>query len=178
MKILVLTGSPHKEGTSTYLANQFVKGAEEAGHEVVVFDAGHKKIHPCIGCDQCHKSDHTRCVFEDDMKELTPLLLMADAVVFSGPIYYFGMNAQLKAAIDRFYANDELLKGDKKCAYLITCADTTDTSAAGAVTSYKAMASYLEWEDAGVLTALGCLDVPALQKTDYPLRAYQLGADF
>jgi len=53
MKIVVLTGSPHKDGTSAFMAENFMKGTVEAGHEVFRFDTAFKKIHPCIGCDNC-----------------------------------------------------------------------------------------------------------------------------
>ncbi len=178
MKILVLTGSPKRNGTSACLADQFQKGAEEAGHEVVRFDAGWKKIHPCIACERCHTATEAQCVFEDDMKELNRSLLQADAIVFATPIYYFGMTAQIKAAIDRFYANDELLKGDKKCFLFMTHADDQESTVAGPIATYQAMLQYLEWEDAGILDAGNCPDRDSIEKTEFPQKAYQLGADF
>jgi len=51
MNILVIIGSAHKKGTSSYLADVFIKGAEEAGHTVYRFGASFKNIHPCIGCN-------------------------------------------------------------------------------------------------------------------------------
>ena len=49
MNILMITGSAHKKGTSSYLADAFAKGAKEAGHAVCRFDAAYKNVHPCIG---------------------------------------------------------------------------------------------------------------------------------
>lgn len=98
MKILVITGSAHKNGTTALLTEQFIKGAEESGHEVFRFDSAFKKVHPCIACEKCHNTD-TGCVFKDDMEELNPVLLTADAVVFVTPIYYYAMNAQIRAVI-------------------------------------------------------------------------------
>ena len=65
MKVLVITGSAHKNGTSAYLAERFIQGAEEAGHEVYRFDAAFKDIHPCIACEKCH-TDASVCTFKDD----------------------------------------------------------------------------------------------------------------
>lgn len=96
MKIVVITGSAHKNGTSAYLAEKFIGGAEEAGHEIFRFDAAYKNIHPCIGCDKCKNMGS--CAFQDDMNELNPHLLEADAVVLVSPIYYYDVNAQIKAA--------------------------------------------------------------------------------
>ena len=53
MKILVITGSPRKNGNSNTLAEYFIKGAKESGHEVVRFDAAFKEVHPCIACNRC-----------------------------------------------------------------------------------------------------------------------------
>ena len=52
MKIVIIKGSPHKKGSSNMLAEQFAKGAQEAGHTVIEMDAAHMNIHPCLGCEQ------------------------------------------------------------------------------------------------------------------------------
>ena len=57
MNILVIESSPHKHGSSNLLAEEFMRGAEEAGHHISVFDAGHTELHPCLGCDVCGMSD-------------------------------------------------------------------------------------------------------------------------
>ncbi|MDE5620248.1 MAG: flavodoxin family protein [Ruminococcus sp.] len=174
MKILVITGSAHKNGTTALLTEQFIKGAEEARHEVFRFDSAFKKVHPCIACEKCHNTD-TGCAFKDDMEELNPVLLTADAVVFVTPIYYYAMNAQIRTVIDRFYANDSALHGNKKTALMITMADDTMESAEGAVASFRGMSNFLEWEIAGTVIGVDCVDVDALKKTDYPEKAYELG---
>ena len=72
MKITVLQGSPHKNGSSNFLAEQFIKGAEENGHRVTVLDAAHMDLHPCIGCGKCgmngicvHKDDNSKIAFNN-----------------------------------------------------------------------------------------------------------------
>ena len=113
MKILAITGSPRRHGNSSRLADEFIAGAEESGCEVIRFDAAFKKIHPCVACEKCH-SGNSGCTFKDDMEELNPHLLEADGVVFASPIYYYGMNSQIRSVIDRFYANDAALHVPKK----------------------------------------------------------------
>ena len=114
MKIVVITGSHHKNGTSAHLAAAFIRGAEETGHEVCRFDAAFRQVHPCIACETCHNTDRG-CAFADDMKTLYPELLEADAVAFATPIYYYAMNAQIRAVIDRFYACDAQVLGLGHC---------------------------------------------------------------
>ena len=103
MKILVIESSPHKHGSSNLLAAEFRRGAEEAGHDVTVFDAGHTKLNPCLGCGACGMSGP--CVQKDDMTVLREQLLDSDMAVFVTPLYYFGFSAQLKTVIDRFTAS-------------------------------------------------------------------------
>lgn len=174
MKVLVITGSPHKNGTSAKLAEQFIKGATEAGHEVCRFDSAFMNVHSCIACEKCHNTD-TGCAFKDDMEKINPELLSADMIVFVSPIYYYGMCSQIRAVIDRFYANDALLHGKKKTALMLTMADDTMESAEGSVASFRGMANFLDWEIAGMVIGVDCGDVQALEKTDYPERAYILG---
>lgn len=54
MKIVMITGSAHKTGTTAVMAEEFMKGATEAGHEVYRFDSAFKNVHPCIACEHCH----------------------------------------------------------------------------------------------------------------------------
>ena len=88
MKIVILEGSPHKKGSSNMLAEQFVKGAKEAGHNVEILDVAHMDMHPCIGCEHCGMNGE--CVHSDDNHIIRDTLLESDMVVFVTPIYYFG----------------------------------------------------------------------------------------
>lgn len=174
MKVVVITGSPHKHGTSTFLADAFIKGAEEAGHEIYRFDAAVKKIHPCISCKACITKGEG-CVFKDDMEELNPKLLEADAVIFASPIFYCNISAQLKTVIDRFFANDRKICGKRKTALLTTMEDKTMRSAEGVNICFRNTAVWLNWEVAGIVNAMECPSVTVLEKTEYPRQAYELG---
>lgn len=174
MEIVVITGSAHKTGTSAILADEYIRGAKEAGHEVFRFDAAFKNIHPCIGCNKCQETGNG-CVFKDDMQELNPKLLSADIVTLISPIYYFDMNAQTKTVIDRFFANNQELKENKRFVYMTTMADTGMTSCEAANTAFTNIANYMKWEIAGSINAMGTWDVEDMKKSDYPKKAYQLG---
>ncbi|MEG1803573.1 MAG: flavodoxin family protein [Lachnospiraceae bacterium] len=176
MNILVITGSAHKYGTSAMLTEEFIKGATEAGHQIKRFDAAFKQVHPCIGCDHC-KNTGDGCVFQDDMKDLTEDLVNADAIIFSSPIYYYDINAQIKAVIDRFYANDGRLHHNKKAVLMVTMADDAQDAADGAIASFKGMTKFLNWEIAGIVVGIDCGDVEDLKKHEYLFEAYQLGKD-
>ena len=102
MKIIVLMGSPNKRGSTGILADSFVRGAAESGHDCEIVDVCHANIHPCIGCVRCGYEGP--CVQKDDVEQIRGKLLGADMAVFATPLYYYGMTAQLKAAVDRFCA--------------------------------------------------------------------------
>ena len=76
MKIIVLEGSPNQHGSSNMLADNFIRGAEEAGHTVKVIDAAHADIHPCIGCIHCGYEGP--CVQKDDVEKFRQDILEAD----------------------------------------------------------------------------------------------------
>ena len=174
MKILLISGSPHKAGTTSVLIKAFSKGAESAGHEVYHFNAGEKEVHPCIACEKCH-SAVSACVFRDAFDEIRDMLIEADAVVFASPIYYYGLTAQLKAVIDRFYAINEQLRAAKKTALLMACGDNTLESAECAASPFYGMVDYLGWEIADVIAAKGCYTAEDVVNTEYPEQAYELG---
>lgn len=174
MKILLITGSPHKNGTTAVLAAEFIRGAHQSGHDVIRFDAAHKDVHPCIACERCH-SAVSACTFRDDFDELKDEILEADAIVFLSPIYYYGMTAQIKTVIDRFYAIDGQIHKNKKTALMLAFADNTMESAQGAIATYYGMADYLEWEIVDVIAAGKSQTPEEILNSDFPKQAYELG---
>lgn len=173
MKILLLTGSPRKNGNSNTLADYFMKGAAQAGHEVVRFDAAFKNVHPCIACNKCGMDGP--CVFKDDFEFVRQHIVEADMVVFATPMYYFGMSAQLKTVIDRFYAVNGQIHRPKKAALLMTYANTAASEAEPIKNHYKVLLAYLGWTDAGQIIVPGVWPAGAVNQTEYPRRAYELG---
>lgn len=103
-KVLVILGSPRKKGNSSTLAARISRGAEAAGAQVETLFLHGLKISPCRGCDTCQKADSAGCAIKDDMQEIYPKLLGADAWVIASPVYWFTMSAQTKIFMDRCYA--------------------------------------------------------------------------
>lgn len=175
MKITVLTGSPHKNGTSAYMAASFISGVKDAGHEVYRFDAAFKNVHPCIGCDKCECGKNS-CVFQDDMQEAYHHIMEADMIVFVTPLYYHNVCAQLKTVVDRFHGIDDLIRGTgKKAALIVTAADSRDWIFDGIKVAYTTTLRYLGWEDAGQVLANGSYRLEDLKGTDFVAQAYEFG---
>lgn len=85
MKIVILQGSPNKNGSTAILAESFKKGAEEAGHSVKRFDVAAMDIKPCGGCVACGYEGP--CVLKDANAEIRTAVLEADMLVFATPLY-------------------------------------------------------------------------------------------
>lgn len=98
-KVLVLSTSLRKGGNSETLADEFVRGAQEVGHEVEKISLIGKSIAFCKGCLACLKAG--RCAISDDAVELAQKMGEADAIAFATPIYYYEMCGQMKTLLDR-----------------------------------------------------------------------------
>ena len=113
MNILILNGSPRPNGNTSAMVDAFVAGAKENHHNISVVPICQKKIAGCIACEYCHTKGGGKCVQQDDMQEVYPLLESADMIVLASPVYYHSFTGQLQCAINRIYALDELVGGNK-----------------------------------------------------------------
>lgn len=98
-KVLIISGSPRKNGNSDILCDEFEKGASEAGHQVEKIRLQEKKIGYCMACYYCRNTKE--CVQKDDMTEIIAKLIGADVIVLATPVYFYSMDGQLKTMIDR-----------------------------------------------------------------------------
>ena len=103
-KVVVLLGSPRKKGNSAILADRITRGAQQAGAEVVTFYLNGLNIRPCQACYTCQKKDSRGCALDDDMQQIFPQLVEAEAWVIASPVYWFNMSAQTKLFMDRCFA--------------------------------------------------------------------------
>jgi multimeric flavodoxin WrbA len=177
MKIVVINSSPHpkNESTSIYLADRFTAGAQSAGHEVFTFDAANEDTHPCRGCDKCGMDGP--CIFSDAIEtSLMPKMLEADLIVLVTPLYYFGMSAQLKTIVDRFYSRTGRLHG-KKSIMLATAYNSADWTMEALANHYETLVRYMEWQDVGQVWATGCGARSLVEKSSFADMAYKIGAN-
>lgn len=105
MRVLMVNGSPRKEGITKRALKEVAAPLEATGIEVAWFELGNKPVRGCIGCEGCARNGG-RCVFKDDAaNELVEAILAADGVVVGTPTYFAGANGALLALLDRaFYA--------------------------------------------------------------------------
>ena len=102
MKILVLNGSPKKKSDTFRLTDAFLKGMNRASqHEVHIVSVIDQKISPCRGCFGCWQRSDGHCVIDDDQNIILDLYRDADVIIWSFPLYCYGMPSHLKAVLDR-----------------------------------------------------------------------------
>ena len=138
-----------KGGNTEIMAQAFAEAARKNQNEVSVLDVASMNICGCLGCKYCwaHKGE---CVQKDDMGKVFAALANADMVVFASPIYWFDITAQMKTVIDRLYAGGSVGFHFHKTALLLDAG--ADHVFDAAIAQYKAMTSYLKWEDMGIIT--------------------------
>jgi len=105
-KILILNGSPKKNGNTSKLISWFSEEARSRGARVKVVRAASlvSKTNGCISCRACQKNDKYECVINDDIKGVLKEMKKADVIVFATPLYFYGPSAQLKLVIDRMFS--------------------------------------------------------------------------
>lgn len=108
-RILVLAGSPRRHGNTDCLADEFIRGAQEAGHETEKIYLKDRKINGCLGCGACQRNGGS-CVQKDDMQEIYEKWLASDVVVLASPVYFYTWSAQMKAVLDRTFAIEKDVK--------------------------------------------------------------------
>jgi multimeric flavodoxin WrbA len=138
-RVLVVIGSPRKNGNSASLAKQVAAGATAAGAKVETVFLQGLNIQACTACDACRKKLKKDCILKDDMRALYPKIKAADAIVIASPIYWFTISAQTKLFMDRWYAlggDDGYELSGKKFAVVLAYADA-DPFSSGAVNALR-----------------------------------------
>ena len=173
-KVLVLAASARRGGNSDLLCDEFVRGAQQAGHTVEKIFLRDKKVGYCTGCYYCEQSKGI-CAIKDDMADILEKIIQADVLVLGTPVYFYCMNAQLKTVTDRSVARYTEI--EHKDAYLIATAGEDDAKAVeGTVTSLRGFLSCLnDVREAGMVVAHGVHAKGEVANTPYMQQAYEMG---
>ena len=173
-KILILAGSPRKGGNSDILCNEFARGAQESGHEVETIRVAAKRIAPCSGCYYC-KAHGGKCAHQDDMAEVLQKMIDADVLVMASPVYFYSIDAQLKAVIDRTVARWLEVK-NKEFYYTVTMSDADVSSADTTLACLRGYADCVNGAvEKGVIIGSGVYEPGKVTNTPAMKRAYELG---
>ena len=177
MNIVVITGSPRKKGNSFAMTDAFIKEAERLGHKVERFDAAFMKLGGCHACMTCYKTGKA-CSFDDDFNIIAPAVLNADAVIYTMPVYWYSIPAQIKCVIDRIFS---LVVGGKnvagkKCGLIACCEENDMTVLDGVRIPVERSAALLKWDMLGEVLVPGVLNEGDINNTDGCSQAVALAA--
>lgn len=176
--ILVVTGSSRCNGNSALLADAFIQGAADAGHEVRVFHSGRMPISSCMHCDGCWSTGKP-CVREDGFDSLWPVLEQAQMIVFCSPLYWYSFSGHIKCAMDRMYPysrKNRLRDLKVKEAMLLMCGESMFLrSFAGAAEAYRQMLGFKHWTDRGRLFVTGVHEFGDMKGHNALATAEQMG---
>lgn len=174
MHIVMITGSPHRHGASALLAEEFLRGAQEAGHTVFRFDTASECVHPALAASAAHV-------------EKTPASFRTQCANCigncQGRTWWFSSRRFITTPCRRRSKWPSTASRDRQCArgsgkkamLLMTAADREEHIFRGAAGSYHEMVWYLGWQDCGMLLCGGCYTREDIEKTGYPQKAYALG---
>lgn len=171
--IVILSGSPRKNGNTNLLCRQFQQGAEEAGHSVRFIPLAEKRIGFCRACDVCMRNGRA-CIQKDDMENILCAFQQADVVVLATPVYFYGVSAQMKACIDRTYPIWQHL-GRKEVYYIVSAGLGEDIIARSLGDLDGFVEHFEQYEIKGRLYASNVMEAGAVRTLPVMEAAYQAG---
>ena len=173
-RVVVISTSPRLGGNSDLLAEEFARGATDAGNQVEKITLAGKSIGFCRGCLACQNT--RRCVISDDAGSIVEKMLTADVIAFATPIYYYEMSGQMKVLIDRMNAM-YTLDYQFRDVYMLTVAAEEEPEV-----PQRAEAGLTGWIDcfpksrlAGTLFCGGVADSRAINGHSKLNEAYEMG---
>lgn len=172
-KVLILSGSPRKGGNSDILCDEFMRGAVESGCTAEKIRVAEKKIGYCMGCYACRGSGV--CAIKDDMAEIMQKLIEADVIVLASPVYFYSIDAQLKAVIDRTVCRWTEVK-NKDFYYIMTAADSAVSSMDTTLACFRGYADCVEGaREMGVIYGTGVYEKGEVKNTKAMKESYEMG---
>lgn len=172
--VLVLSGSPRKGGNSDLLCDEFTRGAKESGNNVTKINIASKKITPCQACYFC-RGHNGECVYQDDMAEILQAMIDADVLVLASPVYFYSIDARLKAVIDRTVARWLEVK-NKEFYYIMTAAEGDKSAMDTTLACFRGYAACVDGaKERGVIYGIGVYEKGEILNTSAMAEAYEMG---
>jgi len=134
-KVLILNGSPHKDGCTATALDEMIQVFEEEGIETELVQVGGLAVHGCIGCGACTLKGE--CVFKDDpVNETAKKFEQADGLVVGSPVYYGSPNGTILAFLDRLFFSTSFYKHMKVGACVVSCRRGGNTASFDVLNKY------------------------------------------
>ena len=173
-RIVVLIGSPRRDGNTAMLARAFAEGAG-GRHAVELVSVTDYSIHPCTGCGACFHSEGNACAQRDDMARIYDRLMVADTVIAASPVYFYGISAQLKTLVDRLHTPMRNRFQIKRLGLILAGAAVLPGLFDPIILQYRMICDFFGLEDAGMVLVSGVKDQGDVSRGDGLRRAYEFG---
>ena len=149
MNALILNGSPRKNGNTSHALRAIEEGLKR-NHTVESLNVYDFTFRPCRNCDAC-KRNGGNCIQADDTIKIINKITDAELIIFGSPVYWWGISAQLKDVVDKFYSRDDeskpTLRTKKKIGIVVCGAETTDDPEYKLISDqFHCIAKFLGWE--------------------------------
>ena len=174
-KVLALSASPRRGGNSDLLCDQFIAGAQQAGHSAEKIFLKDRKINYCTGCGTCLNGIKP-CPQKDDMAEILEKMVAANVIAMATPVYFYTMNAQMKTLIDRTCSRYAEICG-KRFVFIVAAADDSQSAMERTLEGFRAFLSCLnDPTEIGVIYGTGAWNLGDIQAKPAMRDAFDLGA--
>lgn len=134
MRVLILNGSPHKDGGTSTALKEVEKILNQEGIETQTLQIGNLEIRGCIACNYC--KEHKKCVFDDVVNEAAKIFEQCDGLLIGSPVYYSGASGTLLSFLDRFFHSSYIKKSMKVGAAILSSRRAGSTSALDEIYKY------------------------------------------
>lgn len=173
-KVFIVSSTPRNGGNSDILAEEFARGAKDAGHSVEKVNLRDTDLKFCIGCLACQTRE--ACVLKDGMNELYPRIQSADVLVFATPVYFYEMSGQLKTFLDRLNPLFPRENAFREIYLIAAAADAEESAMNGAVYGLQGWIDCFDGVRlAGVVRGTGVTEAGEVRGTASCKEAYQMG---
>ena len=174
-RVLIISSSPRKGGNSDKVCDEFIRGAKEAGHVTEKIFLKEKHINYCTGCGLCNTNNYTACSQKDDMAEILEKMITADVIVMATPVYFYGMNGQMKTFIDRCCARYTHIN-NKDFYFIAAAADTRKQELDRVFEGFRGFTSCLDnVNEKGLIYVTGVWHKDDVNNTKFLKEAYEKG---
>ena len=138
-KVLLLNGSPHRNGCTATALEEMMRVFEAEGIESELIQVGASAVRGCISCNKC--SEAGKCVFDDLVNEVAPKFEEADGLVVGSPVYYASPNGNILSFMDRLFYSTPFSKQMKVGAAVVSCRRGGSTASFDALNKYFTISS-------------------------------------
>ncbi len=150
MKVLLVNGSPHKNGTTHRALREVVDTLEKNGIETEIFWIGNRPLSGCIACKKC--AEHGKCVFHDTVNECREKAMEADGFIFGTPVHYAAASGAMTAFMDRLFYS-EFCGNQNQAFYLKPAAAVVVARRAGLTSTYDQLNKYFGLHEMPIISS-------------------------